>query len=138
MPEPTPTATPQLAPALAPVGPVKLKAGLLQDIDNFHQGSGDATIYRDPNGSHLLRLENSEVSTGPDLHVILSPWEGLQEIGGRLKIEIYVNLGKLKGNIGTQNYEIPPEVDIEIHKTATIYYAPFHVIFSVAVLEVAS
>ena len=74
-PGPTPTATPQPAPAPtpAPVGPVKLKAGQFQDIDSFHKGSGDATIYRGPDGSHLLRLENFEVTNGPDLHVILSP-----------------------------------------------------------------
>ena len=120
------------------MGPVKLKAGQFQDIDSFHKGSGDATIYRNPNGSHLLRRENSEVTTGPDLHVILSPWEGPQGIRGRLKTQIHVNLGKLKGNFGTQNYEIPPEVDIEIHNTVTIYCVPFPVIFSVAALEVAS
>ena len=120
------------------MGPVKLKVGQFQDIDSFHKGSGDATIYRGPDSSHLLRLENFEVTNGPDLHVILSPWEGPQGIGGRLKTEGYVDLGKLKGNIGNQNYEIPPEVDIEIHNTVTIYCAPFHVIFSVAALEVAS
>ena len=120
------------------MGPVKLNAGQFQDIDSFHKSSGDATIYRGPDGSHLLRLENLEVTNGPDLHVILSPWEGPPGIGGWLKTEGYVDLGKLKGNIGNQNYEIPPEVDIEIHNTITINCAPFHVIFSVAALEVAS
>jgi hypothetical protein len=140
----SPTSTPVAEPTLtppptpAPVGPMKLKVCQFQDIDSFHKGSGEATIYRGPDGSHLLRLENFEVTNGPDLHVILSPREGPQEIGGRLKTEGYVDLGKLKGNMGNQNYEIPPEVDIEIHNTVTIYCTPFHVIFSVAVLQQAT
>lgn len=117
------------------MGPVRLKVGQFQDIDAFHKGSGDAVIYRGPDGSHLLRLENFEATNRPDLHVILSLWEGPQGIGGHLKTEGYVDLGKLKGNIGNQNYEIPPEVDVQIHNTVTIYCAPFHVIFSVAALQ---
>ncbi len=36
--------------------PVKLKAGSFQDANNFHMGSGNATIYRGPDGSLLLRV----------------------------------------------------------------------------------
>lgn len=49
-----------------------------------------------------------------------------------------MDLGKLKGNIGNQNYTIPDEVDIGIQNRVTIWCKPFNVIFSVAVLQEAS
>ena len=121
-----------------PGGPVILKNGQFQDIDGFHKGSGTATIYQAPDGSRLLRLEEFKVTNGPDLHVVLSPYGGPQEPGGRLKSEGYVDLGKLKGNIGNQNYEIPDDVDLGIQNSVTIWCKPFNVIFSVAVLQEAN
>ena len=47
----------------------------------------------------------------------------------------YVDLGKLKGNIGNQNYFILDGVDISILGSVVIYCKPFHVVFSVATLE---
>ena len=137
MPTPAPAASqPTEAPAAA--GPVVLKAGQFQDADGFHKGSGTATIYQAPDGSLLLRLEDFKVTNGPELHVVLSPYGGPQEAGGRLQSPGWIDLGKLKGNIGNQNYTIPDDVDIGIHNSVTIWCKPFNVIFSVAVLESAN
>ena len=57
----------------APAGPEMLKSGMFSDRDRIHKGSGEAIIYRAEDGSHLLRLENLNVTNGPDLHVFLSP-----------------------------------------------------------------
>ncbi len=54
---------------------------------------------------------------------------------GQLKIEGWVDIGKLKGNKGNQNYEIPDGVDVAQQQSVVIYCAPFHVIFSVAPLR---
>ena len=113
---------------------VKLKVGNLRDADRFHKGSGQATIYRGPDGSHLLRLEGLNVTNGPDLHVLLSPHQGPKNRND-VTTAGYVDLGKLKGNKGDQNYPIPPDVDISIQGSLIIYCAPFHVVFSVAPLE---
>ncbi len=123
-----PTPTPQ---AVA----VKLKAGMFKDADSFHKGSGEATIFRGPDGSLLLRLEDFNVTNGPDLHVLLSPHPD-PERQGDVKQAGYVDLGKLKGNIGNQNYPIPDDVDVSIQGSVVIYCKPFHVVFSVATLEV--
>ena len=116
---------------------VKLKAGSFRDQDNFHKGSGQAAIYRVPDGSHLLRLDDFNVTNGPDLHVILSPHPnpGSQN---DLKTPGYVDLAKLKGNIGSQNYPIPDDVDVGAIESVVIYCSPFHVIFSVATLDDAN
>ena len=47
----------------------------------------------------------------------------------------FVDLGKLKGNRGNQNYEIPDGVDVAAQGSVVIYCMPFHVIFSVASLR---
>ncbi len=143
---PVPTSTPTPAPtttavpptpestAQAQAGPVKLKEGNFRDADSFHKGSGQATIYRGPDGTLLLRLENFNVTNGPELHVILSPHPNPQSQSD-LKAPGYVDLGKLKGNRGNQNYTIPNDVDVGAQGSVVIYCSPFHVIFSVATLQ---
>lgn len=111
--------------------PVVRLSGQFEDFDNFHSGSGTATIYELDDGSHLLRLESFEVTNGPELHVLLVP-NGSP--AGRDAITGYVDLGKPKGNIGDQNYEIPDDVDPSGFSSVVIYCIPFHVIFSVASL----
>lgn len=115
----------------ANVEPVIVLQGQFQDADSFHQGSGEATIYRLPDGSHVLRFENFEATNGPDLHVILATNPqptSHQELGD------YIDLGSLKGNIGSQNYEIPADTDVSQYQSVVIYCMPFHVVFSTATL----
>ena len=134
--EPTTAPAPTEAPEAA--GPVILKHGMFMDINAFHKGTGTATIYEGADGSRILRLEDFKATNGPELHVVLSPYAGPEEIGGSLKSPGWLDLGKLKGNIGNQNYEIPDDVDIGIHNSITIWCKPFNVIFSVAVLRSTS
>ena len=146
-PTPTPTATPTRSPTATATPPatatptpaaseaaVRLKVGEFKDQDAFHQGSGTATILRSATGSHLLRLEDLDVTNGPDLHVILSPTSDPQGRGD-LMAAGWADLGELRGNRGNQNYPIPPNVDVTKQRSVVIYCMPFHVIFSVASLE---
>ena len=113
-------------------GAIVLATGHFEDIDNLHQGSGTATIYELEDGSHLLRLEDFEVTNGPDLHVYLVP--AANPTGD--DIVDYVELGEgLKGNIGNQNYELPADADPAGFGSVVIYCQPFHVIFSFANLS---
>ena len=131
--EPTPTSTPTPTLVPQPVA-VKLKSGSFRDADPFHKGRGEATVYRGPDGSLLLRLENFRVTNGPDLHVILSPHADPKRPSD-VKQGGYMDLGKLKGNIGNQNYFIPDDVDIAALRSVVIYCKPFHIVFSVAPLQ---
>ena len=108
--------------------------GSFKDADAFHRGSGTATIYRTPDGSEVLRLEDLNVTNGPALHVVLSTHPD-PERSEQVKQEGFVDLGDLKGNRGNQNYPIPAGVDTSIHKSVVIYCYPFAVVFSVATLE---
>ncbi len=116
--EPMPEETPEV-----------VKSGQFTDFDSFHQGQGTATVYRLDGDTHVLRLEDFEVTNGPDLHVLLVPHE---DPGGRDDLDGYVDLGSLKGNIGDQNYEIPDDTNIAEYGSVVIYCQPFHVIFSIA------
>ena len=106
-------------------------SGQFEDFDNFHQGSGTATIYELEDGSKILRFEDFEVTNGPDLHVLLVP---NSDPANRDDITGYLDLGSLKGNIGDQNYELPADFDTSQYASVAIYCQPFHVIFSVASL----
>ena len=125
MAEPMPTETPEFVP---------VAAGMFRDADSFHRGSGSATIYRLSDGGGVLRLEDFRVTNGPDLRVILTP---SANPAGRADVlqEGHVRLGSLKGNIGDQNYEIPPGADLDSFGSAVIYCMPFSVVFSVATFE---
>ena len=112
----------------------RISSGMFRDADSFHKGSGGATIYRLPSGEGVLRFEDLSVTNGPDLRVLLSSHpnpmnkDELREAG-------YLHVEKLKGNRGSQNYELPADADLESFGSVIIYCMPFHVIFSVAPLR---
>lgn len=114
--------------------PVALATGSLMGADSFHQGSGDATVYELADGSRILRLEDIDVTNGPDLHVIITPVVGVE---GRddVKAPGYLDLGPLRGNVGSLNYDLPADYDLPDEFTVVIYCVPFHVLFATAELS---
>jgi len=50
----------------------------------------------------------------------------------------FVNLGKLKANIGNQNYEIPQDVDLKKYNKVLIWCKAFSVLFGSAELSATS
>jgi hypothetical protein len=108
-----------------------LISGSFTGADAFHQGTGDATIY-ETEGNFVLRLENFEVTNGPDLRVYLAAGTGPTN---RSDLGQFVDLGSLKGNIGNQNYDIPADVDVTLYNSVVIYCKPFHVVFATASFE---
>ena len=50
------------------------------------------------------------------------------------KSEVY-ELGSIKGNLGNQNYELGPDVELEKFKSVVIWCKRFGVNFAVAQLE---
>lgn len=93
--------------------------------DGFHKAEGVAKVISLANGKSFLRLENLKATNGPDLYVYLSTGKGVSDI---------VNLGKLKGNIGNQNYEIPTGTDFTKYNTVLIWCKAFSTLFGSAKL----
>jgi hypothetical protein len=101
-----------------------------------HQTSGRATIYQDADGKLVLRLTNFKTSNGPDVHVILIAAKDADDDANFLKTDTArVELGKLKGNEGDQNYEIPTGTDLSKFQTVSIYCERFNANFGAAPLE---
>jgi hypothetical protein len=101
-----------------------------------HNTSGRATIYQESDGKLILRLTNFKTSNGPDVHVILVAVKDADDDANFLKSSIdRVELGKLKGNEGDQNYEIPSSTDLGKFQTVSIYCERFNANFGAAPLE---
>ena len=112
--------------------------GQFRDADSFHKGSGTATVYDlGAKGARILRLEDFQVTNGPDLRVLLANAPN-PESRSDLDDAGYVELGKLKGNVGSQNYDIPLNVSLADVQSVVIYCNPFRVVYSVATLETSS
>ena len=112
----------------------KLRAGVFRNADSFHKGSGDVSIYQLADGSYLLRVEEFAVTNGPGLRIMLSDHADPMSKSA-FQDSKYVELDKLKGNIGNQNYPIPADIDTLSYSSVVIYCKPFHVLFSVAPLN---
>ncbi len=116
------------------LAPEHVKSGDFRDADSFHQGSGTATIWNLGTDGFALRFEDFNVINGPDLRVLLSTHPDPMS-RSELQDSGYTELGKLKGNIGNQNYLIPPDLDVNAQQSVVIYCKPFHVLFAVAPLS---
>lgn len=114
--------------------PKALARGSFRDADGFHKGSGTATLFQLPDGQRVLRFEDFQVTNGPDLQVYLAEHPAP---ASRTDLEASgsLHLGKLKGNLGSQNYELPSGADPARFKSVVIYCQPFHVVFSTATFE---
>lgn len=98
-----------------------------------HTTTGQAIVTEFPDGRRFLRFEDFETSNGPDLRVYLSA--GSSDAGfGKEYGEDFVELGRLKGNLGNQNYEIPAGTDLAKYRNAVVWCARFSVGFGVATL----
>jgi hypothetical protein len=117
----TPTAATTTVPV--PAGPVRLAAGMFSGLAG-HDGTGDAALYRLPDGSNLVRLENLDLQNGPDLVVYLVPERGQTDLDGA------VSLGDLKGNKGNQNYPVPADVDPTAYGGVLVWCRAFSVEFA--------
>jgi len=100
-----------------------------------HDGMGTATIYQLADGSRILRFENFEVLNGPELHVYLATQDPVLDTVGT-ELEASLDLGKLKGNLGDQNYDIPTDLDLSLYHSVVIWCQPFRVPFNAAPLRV--
>ena len=110
--------------------PRRLAGGRFRGL--AHSASGAALLI-EVGGTRYLRFEDLNVDNGPDLKVYLSPEPSSAEEGAF--DDGIVSLGDLKGNIGDQNYEIPPDVDPERFRSAVVWCERFGVGFAVAPLD---
>jgi hypothetical protein len=125
---PTAPAAPETPP---PPPPPAAPAGT-QFVGIDHSTSGTLLLLQDDAGRRFVRLEDLDTSNGPDLFVYLSanPFDGDE---GAFDHD-YLNLGRLQGNIGSQNYELPADVDLARYASVVIWCDRFNSAFGAAPL----
>ena len=94
MPAATTTTTPQ---------PVRISTGTLRGID--HDATGTASIYQRADGSAVIALEDIDIEPGPDYRVVVVRGDDRTSPGDGLELDA------LRGNQGTQYYEVPSGTD---------------------------
>ena len=99
-------------------GPVKVTTGPLKGLAG-HYGRGGASVYRLPDGTFFVRLEEIETPRAPAVFVYLVPGAGQAASDGG------VDLGSLKGNQGSQNYMVPAGVDVSRYQRVLLWCRRF-------------
>ena len=102
-----------------------------------HETRGTASVHDLGGGSRVLRLTDFVTSNGPDVRVYLIAARDASDNATVTKAG-YLELGKLKGNEGDQNYEIPAGTDLTKYRAVTIWCRRFGVNFATAPLTPAS
>lgn len=123
--EPTPTSSTPSAPTTLPQ-PTVVSSGEWRSIE--HETNGTVAVIADGPTSTLV-LADLATSNGPDLAVYLSPLGA--EAGGDYTAGA-IRLGPLKGNLGTQTYELPTGTDLTRFSSVVIWCDRFSVGFGVA------
>jgi hypothetical protein len=102
-----------------------------------HETHGSAAILRGADGRLVLRLTDFSTSNGPDVRVYLV---AAADAGDNATVTRagFVELGKLKGTDGDQNYDVPPGLDLGKYRAVTIWCRRFSVNFATAPLTLLS
>jgi len=120
----------------APTESASAPAGALVS-GNFHsvahETRGSATVYRLADGSRVLRLTDFVRSNGPDVRVYLVAAADAAD-NATVKRAGFVEIGKLKGTDGDQNYDVPGDLDLSKYRAVTIWCKRFAVNFATAPL----
>jgi uncharacterized membrane protein len=98
-----------------------------------HQTNGEVGIY-DLGGRLVLRFTGFSTSNGPDVHVYLVAAPDAFD-DDTVRHAGFINLGKMKGNQGDQNYELPPGVDLSIYRSVSLWCQRFNVNFGACSLR---
>jgi hypothetical protein len=134
-PEPATTTTPteaSAAPSAAPTptsGPTLAapRSGTFTGADEFHFGSGTATLIETAPGAWTVRFEDFSVRNGPDLFVYVSPDAAGYD-------ETAIELGRLRATDGSFNMDLPAGSIPTDAASVVIWCKQFAVQFAVAPL----
>ena len=117
-----------------PPGSVVVASGEFASVDAVQQARGNLMVYQNPDGTRLLRLENDFGSSrAPNMHIILTrnP-DPMDERGVGVD---YIDVGALHGNIGAQNYVLPPSVDFDRYPVLALYSPDYDAVLATATLR---
>jgi hypothetical protein len=105
-----------------------------QLVSHEHSTSGTVQLVKLEDGRHQIILRDLSTSDGPDLRVWLTDQPVLPGVQGWRVFDDgqYEELGALKGNLGTQVYDVPANVDPSQYRSVVIWCKRFKVSFGAA------
>jgi hypothetical protein len=112
---------------------VTLAGGQFESRD--HPSVGMATVITDGDRTFLRFEDDFATDNGPDLNVYLSTAPITADSGAF--DDDFVDLGDLKGNIGSQNYELDGSIDVSRYQSVVVWCVRFGVAFGAAPLDAA-
>ncbi|MFT4617301.1 MAG: hypothetical protein ACI9CV_000145 [Ilumatobacter sp.] len=124
-------AAPVEEPAVVPGEIVTLARGTFGE--RSHPGEGTAVVLNDGSEQRFLRFEDDfATDNGPDLFVYLTTADADAPADDFGVDGQFINLGRLSGNVGSQNYEIPVGLDLAEFDTVVVWCDRFSVAFTTA------
>ena len=108
-------------------------SGNFIEIDPLHWGKGTATIYQLSDQDRVMRFQDYSSARGGDVFVYLS-----RDPEPRTAVEMgvdFLDLGRLKGNVGNQNYILPANLDLSGYRSVVIFCRQFNTVITVANLR---
>lgn len=99
---------------------------------NAHETRGTAAVHRLADGRLVLRFTQFATSDGPDVQIYLVASDDVRD--ERDLDRGFISLGTLKGNVGDQNYGIPPGTDLSRYRAVSVWCRRFAVNFGAAPL----
>jgi hypothetical protein len=91
-------------PEVPPAQPIAERVGALHGID--HHASGTVVVYRQPDGHHVVGLEDFDIQPGPHYVLYVVPRADSHSKDGGTRLD------DLRGNRGTQYYDVPVGTDL--------------------------
>lgn len=117
-----------------PAGSVVIATGEFNPIDIVRGAAGEITIYQLPDGSRLLRFSEDFKSThAPDIRIILTRNPDPTDAQG-VGID-YLEIAKLRGNVGAQNYVIPETADFNRYPIMALYSPKYDALIATLTIQ---
>jgi hypothetical protein len=82
-----------------------VRSSAFRGID--HRARGTVNVYRRVDGRHVIGLEDFDIQPGPDYDVYVVPGDD------RTNRDDGTRIDDLRGNAGTQYYDVPAGLDLE-------------------------
>lgn len=123
--------TPDIDPAQEVAVPEIQTLAMGSIVDHDHSGDGTVTVLTDGTDRFLRFEDDFAIDNGPDLNVYLvrgATAEGDPDLFD----DDFIDLGDLKGNVGAQNYQLSPDIDLAEYNTVVIWCVRFGVAFNAA------
>ena len=114
------------------LGPIETISGSFIAISDLLGANGQILIYTLADSRQVLWIEDLNATNFPDIEVWLSAHRRPEKQEDIQLHNLHLRLGDLYGNVGSQWYEIPSDVDLDEYNSIVLYNPSNNLIVSYA------